>query len=193
MSDFSNIYEIHSVKNVDVKHVVLRLNKGWDVIRITYTDNGFIQIFSSFGHYAYHWTAMGEGVTLQQFFGERASGDNHYLANKLWDHRFPQKVFDLDLAKKEIKQYLEEESYLDKDEIDEIIDKMNYNIDDFNSKDIFIHQWMCCPELNEAIPDIYEHSFGMDNCGRYKCLLNDVVPTVQKFFRGELKEYEQQA
>lgn len=196
MSKFKNIYEINEVTHPEVKHARIRLNNGWDIVRLTYTDSGFIQIYSSFGHYAYHWTAMGEGVTLQQFFGKRASGDNHYLANKLWSStRENEEYFDADDAVKEIGEYLldydQSSSYLEKD--DDIYKEIMSEAEDVKScsgdnRDLFIHHWMSTEILNEWIPEFYEHSFGMRKKGRYNVLLNEIIPLIQDYFNGQLEQ-----
>lgn len=185
----SNIYEVNEITHPEVKHVRIRLNNGWDIIRVTYTDTGFIQIFSSFGHYAYNWTAMGEGVTLQQFFGDRTSGCNHYLANKLWHGtRQEQTYFDLDEAIKQAKAYIKEETACCEDTFEEIAFEIENYIEGMgDSRDLFISSWMNNSLLNEWIPDIYEYSFGQVLRGRYLTLLNEIIPVIQKYFRGELE------
>lgn len=187
----SNIYEINEVTHPEVKHARIRLNKGWDIIRVTYTDDGFIQIYSTFGNYAYHWTAMGEGVTLQHFFGERAKGDNEYLANKLWSStREPEKYFDLDNAIKEVKEYIKDQTCPpDEDEWDEINTEIEDRIEgNGDSRDLFISAWLSSEILNEWVQEIYMDNWGMTYKGRYKTLVKDIIPTIQKYFRGELSE-----
>ena len=187
----TNISKINEVTHPEVKHARIRLNDGWDVIRVTYTDEGFIQIYSSFGHYSYHWTAMGEGVTLQKFFGGRCSGDNEYLANKLWGStREPEEYFDLDNAIKEVKEYMEDQTCPpDKEEWEEINNAIEDNIEgNGDSRDLFISAWLSSDVLNEWVSEIYMDNWGMTKKGRYKCLVNDIIPTIQKYFRGELSE-----
>lgn len=187
----SNIYKINEVTHPEVKHARIRLNDGWDVIRLTYTDDGFIQIYSSFGHYSYHWTHMGEGVTLQKFFGSRASGKNGYLANKLWGStREPEKYFDNDNAIKEIKQHLKDlicppDEY-EWEEINEAIEDNVEGVGD--SRDLFITNWLSSEVLDKWVPEIYMDNWGMTYKGRYKCLLNEIIPAIQSYFRGELNE-----
>jgi len=181
-----NISKINEVTHPKVRHARIRLNDGWDIIRVTYTDDGFIQIYSSYGHYAYHWTAMGEGVTLQGFFSDRDSND--YLANKLWNHSNDQKYFDYDKAVEEILERAKENLYLDDEELEEFKNDIDYKIGETESRDLFFERWMSDKELNEFIPEIYFEDFGMEYTGRYLALLNDVIPTIQKYFRGELDE-----
>jgi len=186
--NYKNIYRVEVAIEEEIKTVRLRCNKGWDSIRITYSDDGLMQIFSSFGNYAYFWGSM--GVDTMAEFWTRGSGSEDYYANKLWDHDKPKKYLDSDKFKKEFIEKFDLSEEFDED----IVDDLDNLLSEYGgSRDLFYSNWDGYENLKEYDShDIYEHDFGMEYKGSYKVLRNEIIPIIIKYFEGTLEKLNEE-
>lgn len=183
----SNIYED------TVKMVRLRLNKGWDYVWFTYNEEkGFISITSSFGNWSYIWSSMGKGEVLSTFF--RDAGRD-YLSNKLWGK--DNDYFDLDEAIKEVKQDIINDRKLDSRPkkvakaharlLWKAIEEIGEDFDGC-SRERFMSEFSDNNMLGPWNPDFWEANWGMRLKPGFLTLKNEIIPMIQSYFKGELRE-----
>lgn len=124
----------------------LRFNKGWDYAVFTIDDTGIFQCHSSFGDYAYHWTAFGDN--FKEFLCRIDSG---YLLCKVSDQTYFDYDKYLNKAKKTIFE-LRKGNDISKDEARGLWNFITDDLQDYsNSYD------MVCMEIhsNKLLSKIY--------------------------------------
>lgn len=169
------------------KMVRFRLNGGWDYAWITYHDTkGFLTITSSYGNWAFIWSAMGEGVTLTQFI-VRAGDD--YLANKMWGR--DQEIFECDEAVKDIKRAIIEDRRLgsiDSDQARRLWKEVEELGEDWEgvSRDLFMNAFSDNRILIEWKPEWWENNWGMREKPAYITLKTEIIPMFRRYLKGEL-------
>lgn len=185
---YKNIYRVRTAVEEEIKTVRLSCNKCWDSIRITYNDDGLMQIFSSFGNYAYFWGSMGCDTMAEFWKGAKKSPD--YFANKLWDHEKPKKRLNTDKFKKEFIEEYEIDVKYDYNLISDLDDLLSYCND---SRERLFDNWSSYESLEEYDSyDVYEHDFGMEYTGTYKTLRDEIVPIIAMYFDGTLETYNEE-
>lgn len=195
MSDtvHKNIQEVNNIYEDQVKLVRLRLNKGWDYVWFTYHEaKGMIMITSSYGNWSYIWSAMGDGVTLSQFF-QRASAD--YLSDKLIDREDKVK-FDSDNAFRDLKAEVIQErkdKILTATEARELLTAIQDMSEDFDSnyesdRSRFFDAFYDNEILRGWKEEYWEAGWGLRPSTKYNTLKNDIIPLIKNYFSGELKE-----
>jgi len=185
--DHKNIHEITNIYESTVKMVRFRLNKGWDYVWITYDEErGFITMSSSYGDYSCIWSAIGEGVKLSEFF---VTANKGYLVDNFFTGK-ESTYFDLDQAKADIKQDViqgRRDGTIDKEDaravFDFIRDELNYNM----SSEEFSNIMFDSEAINNWNQDWWDGSIGMKRKGRYITLRDEIIPMIQKYFKGEFK------
>lgn len=187
-----HIQKVDPVINDSAKMMRFRLNGGWDYVWVTYhEEKGFVSIASSFGSYAYIWSAMGANRVLTQFF---CGADPQYLAGKFFSERRMEKhVFDSDLAFKELKRDIckglrdgditshDARRYFDEvKDWEEMADGDNYSSERFY--DAFYGNQI----LTEWQPDFWEANYGRKISGSYLVLQDEIIPMIQEEMRKGL-------
>lgn len=187
-----NIHEVNKISKEDVPTITFSLNKSYDYLKITHNiqkNFGFINIMSSFGDYAYIWGAMGEENALPEFF---VGADKHYLSNKLFGPE--QNEFDLDKAVKDMKTELfkdRRERNMDHDVAREVYDFIVDEVDcsDGMSLDLFSKLLWDSDAISKWNEEWYDGcSWGMRLKCRFLTLRDEIIPLIQQYFKGELKE-----
>lgn len=187
----TNISSVDNVYKSQIPFVRLRLNKGWDYVWFSYDDEkGFIQISSSYGSWSYIWSAMGEGVTLTEFF-QKAS--DSYLVDKFFGASHKE-YFDADKAVQDIKREIARERrdrYLSKTTARELTDAIQDLSDDLdsnyeNDRSRFLEAFTDVETLYNWKPEHWDNSWGMMPTAKYLTLKNEIIPLIKKYFSGNL-------
>lgn len=181
--------KVSQVYEDTAKMVRFRLNDGWDYVWITYHDlKGFLTITSSFGNWAYIWSAMGhEGTTLTSFIGK--AGDD-YLANKMWGK--DQEMFEYDEAVKDIHRQIIEDrrmNLIDSDKARLLWKEAEDLGEDYEgaSRDMFMSAFSDNRILTDWKCEWWETNWGMREKPAYLTLKNEIIPMIRKYMKGELK------
>lgn len=188
-----HIQSVNNVYKSQVPLIRLRLNDGWDYVWFTYEDErGFIQIASSYGTWSYIWSAMGEGVTLTEFFQKASAG---YLTEKFFGANHKE-YFDADQAiidiKKEIVRDRKDQNLTATDarELTEAAQDFSDDLDSNyeNDRSRFLDAFADVEVLQQWRPEYWDNSWGMRPTGKYLALKNDIIPLIKKYFAGTLTE-----
>lgn len=163
----------------------LKFNRGWDYAVFTIDDTGILQCHSTFGDYAYHWTAFGDN--FKEFLCEINSC---YLLDKVARRTY----FDLDKYHKKAKNELFKlrRSYeINKEDARELYDFINNELSDYNSYDLV------CREIyeNDILSKMYsgevfysEFAPEQDYTPNATAFAYDIFPKFVEILKEEIKK-----
>lgn len=181
--------KVSQVYEETAKMVRFRMNDGWDYVWITYHDiKGFLTITSSYGNWAFIWSAMGEGTTLTDFI-IRAGDD--YLANKMWGK--DQEMFEYDEAVKDIQRVIIEDrrnKLLDSDKARFLWKEAEELGEEYEgvSRDLFMSAFSDNRYLIEWKSEWWETNWGMRPKPGFLTLKNEIIPMFRRYLKGELQD-----
>ena len=187
---YKNIYEISKIlPEEETRTFTILLNKKWDYVKVTHNISkgfGWINIMSSYGDYSYIWNAMGDNCDLPKFF---MKADKYYLANKLFGAE--QTEFCIDKAVKDLKKDIckdRREGNISKKQARDVFDFIEEELHCHMSPEKFGDAMNESDAINNWYPEWWDSDFGIRYKSRYLVLQDEIIPMLQEYFEGTLKE-----